>query len=97
MIDYTRPSTPAGFESISLADTSTVHTLTIPTDARYAKVKALTQAVRVRLDSTSPTSLSGFSIAANGEIDLISYDELAGFKAVAQVNGAVLEVLYYKI
>ena len=95
MVEYSRPSRPAGFESISLT-TATVGSLTIPTDARYAKVKVLTQAVRVRLEGT-PTSLSGFSVAANGEIDLISYDELAGFKAVAQVNGAVLEVLYYKI
>lgn len=96
MIEYTRPSTPAGFQTITLANTASVGTLTIPTDSRYARVQVRTQAVRVNLAGT-PTSLVGFSIAANGEIELMSYKELAGFKAVAQANGAVLEILYYKI
>lgn len=97
MIQYDKPHKPAGFEKITLSSTATTSGLTIPDDARYAKVKVLTQAIRYRDDGTEPTSIVGYSIAANGEFELISYEQLDAFKAAAQANGAVLEILYYKV
>lgn len=96
LIEYSRPHRPAGWETTTLTST-TAGTLTIPTDARYAKIKVLTQAVRYRDDGTAPSSVLGYSVAANGEIDLISYEQMENFKIIAQESGAVLEILYYKV
>jgi hypothetical protein len=96
-IEYTRPHKPAGFQAIATLTNATAQALTIPTDARYAKVRVVAQPIRWRDDGTNPTSQSGYEVAANGEIDLISREQLAGFKAIAKSTNAGLEILYYKI
>jgi len=96
-IEYLRPYKPAGFQAIATLTSATVQGLTIPTDARYAKVRVVSQPIRWRDDGTNPTSASGYEVAANGEIELISREQLAGFKAVAKDTSAGLEVLFYKI
>lgn len=99
LIDYSKPHKPAGWEAITLytGTEGTAKGLTIPTDARYAKIKVVDNAIRFRDDGTDPTSAVGYSISANGEIELISYEQMEGFKAVSQDTAGGLEILYYKV
>lgn len=97
LVDYTKPPIPAGFATVDSIDSATAKGLTVPTDARYAVVKAITAAVRFRDDGTNPTSLVGYSIAQNGEIILTSAKQLSAFKVIAQDTTASLEVVFYKL
>jgi hypothetical protein len=96
-IEYLRPHKPAGFVAVATVTNATAQSLTIPTDARYAIVKVLAQPVRYRDDGTAPTSVSGYEVLANGTIELISREQLAGFQVIAKDTSAGLEVLFYKI
>jgi hypothetical protein len=96
-VEYPKPPIPAGYEAVASIDNATAKTLTVPDDARYAIVKAITAAVRFRDDGTAPTSASGYSIAANGEVELTSAKQLENFKVIAVDTTASLEVLYYKL
>jgi len=96
-VEHTKPPISAGFEAVNSIDNATAKTLTVPDAARYAIVKVITAAIRFRDDGTAPTSASGYSVAANGEIELTSRYQLDNFKVIAVDSGASLEVLYYKL
>jgi hypothetical protein len=96
-VKHIKPPVPAGFEAVASIDNATAKTLTVPTGARHAVIKAITAAVRFRDDGTAPTSVAGYSIAANGEIELTSKKQLDDFKVIAVDGTASLEVLYYKL
>mgnify|MGYP001061479688 CR=1 FL=1 len=99
LIQYDKPQVPAGFESITLytGTEGTPKGLTVPSGARFAKIKVVDQTIRYRDDGTDPTSTVGYSVAANGEVDVYSREQLENFKAVSKDTAGGLEILYYKV
>jgi hypothetical protein len=84
--------TPKGYEQI--ADVSTpAKTLTVPTGATYAKIQAVTKAVRYRDDGTDPTAAIGIQIAAGDSIWYIG--DLSALAFFEEEASAELNVSYY--
>ncbi|MCK9320151.1 hypothetical protein [Methanoculleus sp.] len=97
LVEHTKPPIPAGYVAVASVTNATAQALTVPDDARYAIVKAITAPVRFRDDGTEPTSVSGYSVATNGEVILTSRKQLDDFRVIAVDTTASLEVLFYKI
>ena len=96
-VKHPKPPVPAGFELSASVTSTAVVTLTVPDDVRYALVKVITAPIRFRDDGVAPTSVSGFTVATSGEIELTSREQIDGFQAIAVDSAATLEVLYYKL
>lgn len=84
--------TPLGYQQIT--STSPVTLLTVPSAARMAQICVETQAVRYRDDGVAPTSTVGMPQAA--ATCFIYSGNLTAIQFVAQVAGAVLDILYYR-
>jgi hypothetical protein len=98
-VEHTKPPVSAGFQSLPVG--STMVSLTVPTGARHAVIKVTGAPIRYRDDGpTSAIHLSGttgYPMAVNGEIELSSREQLAGFRAATTGPTGTLEVLYYKL
>ncbi len=97
LIQYDRPHKPAEYSAVATITSATAVELTAPTGARYAVVKVISNPIRVRDDGTAPTSVSGFSLEVGDIVNLLSREQIAGFKAIAQDGNAGLEISYYTI
>lgn len=82
-----------GFEEIS--GLSAAKALTIPAGTRFARVQAVTQNVRFRLDGTNPTSAIGQRIAVGETVELSNDMAMAAAKFIEETASAKLEVHYY--
>jgi hypothetical protein len=85
---------PLGYQQIAAIQSNAVATLTVPAGALSAIVEVEAQAVRYRDDGTAPTATVGVPIAAGARIAF--YGFLGALQFIAQVNGAILNVSYYK-
>ena len=96
-VEHQIPPIPVGYEQAT-ADPITVGTLTLPTNARYAKIRVASAAGKYRDDGTSPTSASGYPLAVSDDITLTSAEQISAFEFIcASADETVLDVLYYKI
>jgi hypothetical protein len=95
-IEHKKPHLPAGFQALTVGNTAVG--LTVPTDARYAILRVITEDIRYRDDGTNPTGTVGMLAKVDEFIELTSRQQLAAFKAIRDggSNGG-LEILYYKI
>src|ERR1700744_2914460 len=89
--------TPCGYQQITSVDSGAA--LTIPAacggNPTEVLVKAESQAVRYRDDGTAPTSSVGMPLAV-GEPGLLYQGTISALQFISQVNGAKLDILFYK-
>ena len=82
---------PLGYEQIT--GLSAVKSLTVPSGAVFAMIRADTQAVRWRDDGTNPTASVGVPLDAD---DTLNYEgDLSAIRFIEQTASAVLDVTYY--
>lgn len=101
-VKHSVPPIPNGFQQLTVSDTETAVALTVPANSRYALIRVLDDDVRVRMDGTDPTSLSGFPLRFDDSypLELTSKKQLDDFKVVRDdlsTENATLFILYYKV
>ncbi len=95
-VEHPKPYKPAGWQALVVDDT--VRKLTVPTDARYAKITVRDEPIRYRDDGTNPSSTVGMLVKAGEKIILTSREQLEAFRAIRDgLTSGNLEILYYKI
>jgi hypothetical protein len=82
---------PCGYQRI--AAFSTLQSLTIPPNGRWAIIIPSTNAVRYRDDGTNPTATVGMPIAVGQPLEYSG--DLTTFKVIPQSGSATLDIVYY--
>lgn len=83
-----------GYQQITNVQANAHVHFTVPAGAQCALVVCETQAIRWRDDGTDPTSSVGMPLAVATE--LFYRGELDKISMIAQVNGAVINIAYYR-
>ena len=82
---------PKGYEQ--LTSLATAATLTVPTDARIALIRAEDQNVRWRDDGTAPTASVGMQLAVDE--DILYTGNLSAIQFIEETTSAKVNVSYY--
>ncbi len=83
-----------GYEQFAAGAINAATALTFPVGTQVAIFKPAAQAIRFRDDGTDPTAAIGYPVAVGTEYIYCS-GSISRLKVIAQVAGAVLDVLYY--
>lgn len=94
MAEYSMPAGAISLGYQQLSGLSSAQPLTVPAEARYARISPQTQAVRWRDDGTNPTATVGMPLAVGAE--LIYSGNLRSLKFFEQAASAVLNIVYYR-
>lgn len=84
---------PLGYQQFAAGTINASTALTVPAGAVLAIINCEAQAIRFRDDGTAPTAAVGFPLAVGSLFTLEG--RLESYLFIAQVAGAVLNVLYY--
>lgn len=84
--------TPIGYQQLTGMAAAT--NLTVPQAARFAEITVEAQGVRYRDDGVAPTTTVGMPVAAGVAFQYSG--NLNAIQFIAQVAGAILNVLYYR-
>lgn len=83
---------------ISNTSLSSAATLTPPSGADRLEMQAIAQNVRYTTDGTTPTSTTGFQLAAIAGNDPIGIDWVSGIsiKVIEETSGAAIQAQWYR-
>lgn len=83
-----------GYQQFAAGAVDASTALTVPAGTSVAIFKPAAQAIRFRDDGTAPTAAVGYPVPV-GEEYIYAASSLTQVRVIAQVAGAVLDVLYY--
>lgn len=96
LVEYRRPPFPIedSHETVDVEDAAVG--LNAPPEARYALIRVGAEPIRWRDDGEDPTDSEGYPQAAGDFLELVSREQIAGFKAIRVGSNSTLSVSYYK-